>query len=180
MMKTIYVFLFCIMLTGAVTGQEALSPKLSPAAIVTARYKDTYLKITYSQPHKRGREIFGTVVPFGKVWRTGANEATEITITRDIFLNAVLLKAGTYSIFTIPDRIKWTIIINSEVGLWGDYNYNPKLDVMRFDVPVETLTETYEPFTIHVEQNNDRAEITMMWEKTKVTIPVRFLEEQPK
>jgi len=168
------------MLTGAVTGQEALSPKLSPAAIVTARYKDTYLKITYSQPHKRGREIFGAVVPFGKVWRTGANEATEITITRDIFLNAVLLKAGTYSIFTIPDRIKWTIIINSEVGLWGDYNYNPKLDVMRFDVPVETLTETYEPFTIQVEQNNDRAEITMMWEKTKVTIPVRFLEEQPK
>ena len=181
MRKTFYPLLLIAFLTPQlIYSQEALKPQLSPTAVVTARYKNTYLKITYSRPQKRGREIFGELVPFGKVWRTGANEATEITITQDILINAILLKAGTYSIFTVPDRIKWTIIVNRDVGLWGDYNYNPRTDVMRFDVAVETMNETYEPFTIAVEQNNDRAEMKMMWDKIKVTIPIRFLEEQQK
>lgn len=135
------------------------------------------MKITYSQPQKRGREVFGELVPFDQVWRTGANEATELTITKDIFINGILLKAGTYSIFSIPDKIKWTIIINAELGLWGSYNYNQKLDVLRFDVPVQNLDTVYEPFTIRIDQNNDKAELSMMWDRTKVTIPIRFADE---
>lgn len=158
-------------------AQQAIKPRLSPLAVVNTRYKNTYLKITYSQPHKKGREIFGVLVPFGEVWRTGANEATEITLTKDIFLNGILLKAGTYSIFSIPEKIKWTIIINGDVGLWGSYNYNQKLDVMRFDVPVQNLDEVYEPFTIRIDQNNDKAELSMMWDRTKVSIPIRFADE---
>lgn len=158
-------------------AQQAIKPRLSPLAVVSTRYKNTYMKITYSQPHKKGREIFGGLVPFGEVWRTGANEATEITITKDIFLNGVLLKAGTYSIFSIPDKIKWTIVINNELGLWGSYNYNEKLDVMRFDVPVQNLDEVYEPFTIRIDQDNDKAELSMMWDRTKVSIPIRFADE---
>src|SRR5690606_27838717 len=103
----------------SVVAQDAIIPRPSPLAIVTARYKDSYLKITYSQPHKKGREIFGELVPYGKVWRTGANEATEITISKAIQVNGTLLKAGTYTLFTIPNKAQWTIIINQGVGLWG-------------------------------------------------------------
>lgn len=163
-------------------AQEALPPKPSPLSVVSCRYKDTYLKVTYSQPHKRGREIFGKLVPFGEVWRTGANEATEITITKEIFINKQLLPAGTYSLFTIPYADKWTIILNKEVGLWGSYNYNPLMDVMRFDVaPVAIAAPTvYEPFTIRIDQRNNMADIVLLWDRTKVAFTVQFIEpKQP-
>ncbi|MBN8575629.1 MAG: DUF2911 domain-containing protein [Cytophagales bacterium] len=173
----IYVWLLVLLINSVATAQDAVKPRPSPFGIAAARYKDTYLKITYSQPHKRGREVFGSLVPFGKVWRTGANEATELTITREVILNNFTLKAGTYSVFTIPDKDKWTIIINSDTGLWGAYNYNPKQDVTRFDVPVQSLSDVvYEAFTITIEQRNNTAEIVLMWDKTKVAVPIRFNE----
>lgn len=158
-------------------AQEALKGRPSPVGIAAARYKDAYLKITYGQPHKNGREIFGKVVPFGEVWRTGANEATEITFTRDVIINSQIIKAGTYSLFTIPNRERWTIILNSDLGLWGSYNYVNKLDVVRFDVPVQTLTDVvYEPFTISISQKGERAEVSLLWDKTKVLFSIQFLE----
>lgn len=158
-------------------SQLAVTPRPSPLAIATARYKDTYLKIVYSQPHKRGREIFGKTVPYSQVWRTGANETTEITITKDILINNQPLKAGTYSLLTIPSIGNWTIIVNSDVGMWGSYNYNIKQDVLRFDASVETLTEVvYEPFTILIDQKTDKATISLLWDKTKVTFPIQFQE----
>jgi hypothetical protein len=159
------------------SAQKAIIPRPSPTAIVSTRYKDAYFKITYSQPHKKGREIFGKLVPFGKVWRTGANEATELTITKNIQLNGTLLPSGTYSLFTIPEKDKWTIIINSDLGMWGAYNYNESLDVMRFDVPVTQLTgdTIFEPFTIQLVQRNDMADLLLLWDRTKVSIPVKFI-----
>ncbi len=159
------------------SAQLAIQPRVSPLSIVTARYKDTYLKIVYSQPQKQGREVFGNLVPFGQVWRTGANEATEITITKDIQLNSQILKAGTYSIFTIPNPTGWTIIINAELGLWGSYNYNQKLDVMRFEVRSEPIIgATYEPFTIAIDQKTDTARVSLIWDKTKVSFPIQFID----
>ena len=158
-------------------AQEAIMPRPSPTAIASARYKDTYLKITYSQPHKRERTIFGGLVPYGQVWRTGANEATEITVTRDILINNIPLKAGTYSLFTIPEKDSWTIVINSELGLWGAYNYNPKMDVLRFNVPSQLMQNAvYEPFTIIIDQKNDKAEIVLVWDFVQVRIPIQFNE----
>lgn len=158
-------------------AQEAIRPRPSPLAIVNARYKDTYLKITYSQPHKRERSVFGNVVPYGQVWRTGANEATEITITRDILINNVSLKAGIYSLFTIPEKDSWTIIINSDLGLWGAYNYNSKMDVLRFTLPSQLIQgAVYEPFTITIDQKNDKAEIVLAWDSLQVRIPIQFNE----
>lgn len=155
-------------------GQEFKS-RPSPLAITAVRYKDAYLKIVYSQPQKRGREIFGKLVPYNEVWRTGANEATELLITKNIQINGTLLKAGVYSLFTIPQKDKWTIIINSEVGLWGAYNYNQKLDVMRFDVPVTTSDVVYEAFTIELNHRNDVADLLLYWDKTKISIPIKFI-----
>ena len=148
--------------------------------MVTGRYKNTYLKITYCRPHKRGRELFGKLVPYGQVWRTGANQATEMTVTQDIMVNSTLLKAGTYSLFTIPGTEKWTIIFNSDLGLWGSYNYNSKMDVLRFEVPVRLSTSAiYEPFTITIDQKNDSAEIILLWDKVNVGFPVAFMEPKP-
>jgi len=161
-------------------AQDVPPSRPSPTAIVSARYKDTYLKITYCQPRKRGREIFGKLVPFGEVWRTGANEATEITVTKDIFLKGTLLPAGTYSLFTIPGKDNWVIILNKDQGLWGSYNYNIKQDVLRIGVPVEQLSnEAYEAFTIQIDQRNSVADLLLLWDKTKISIPIQFIEPKP-
>ena len=172
---------FCLwLLVFMASAQDAVKPRPSPLAVVTSRYKDTYIKITYSQPHKRGRAIFGGLVPFGQVWRTGANEATELTVTRDIKINGTDLKAGSYSLFTIPQKDAWTIIINGELGLWGAYNYNSKLDVARFDVPVTPVTEfVYEAFTILIDPRNARADLVLAWDRSKVIIPIQFQEPTP-
>lgn len=156
-------------------SQEALKPRLSPLEMVTMKYEDAYIKITYGRPHKKGREIFGSLEPYGEVWRTGANEATEITVTKDIKIGGKNLSAGTYTLFTIPYQDKWTIILNEELGQWGAYNYNPEKDVLRFDVPVTRMSTVYEPFTIEIEQNQDSINVVMMWDTTKVSIPIQFI-----
>ncbi|RAV99559.1 DUF2911 domain-containing protein [Pseudochryseolinea flava] len=156
-------------------AQEVSAIRPSPLAIASMKYKDAYVKIVYSQPRKKGRSVFGGLVPYGKVWRTGANEATEITITKDITVNSILLRAGNYSLFTIPNKEKWTVIINSELGLWGAYNYNQKLDVIRFDVPVQKTTNTSEAFSIICEAKNNVADILISWDDVQLSIPVKFL-----
>lgn len=169
-----------ILVTGIISAyaQESSKPRQSPLELTKAKYKNTYVKIVYGQPMKKGREIFGELVPYEQVWRTGANEATEMTATKDFYINGTLLKAGTYTIFTIPDRIKWTVIINKDVGLWGSYNYNEKLDVIRFEIPVaDTGEESYESFTIQFNQKNDKADLKMMWDHTQIIIPIRFSDE---
>lgn len=174
--KWILVPLLLMLMMAKTTAQESIRPRPSPLALATVRYKDTYVKITYSRPQKRGREIFGKLVPYDEVWRTGANEATELTTTRDLIINGTLLPAGSYSIFTIPRPEQWTIIINKDLGLWGAYNYNPKMDVMRFDVKVMTLDTPVETFTIQFEQKNNAADLLMMWDNVKVSIPIQFIE----
>jgi hypothetical protein len=161
---------------SAVYAQEAITPLPSPLAIARMKYKDAYVKLTYAQPHKRGRAIFGNLVPFGQVWRLGANEASEITLTRDMQVNGQNLKAGTYSIFTIPEKDKWTIIINSETGLWGAYNYNEKLDIMRFDVPTKSTGKlVYEAFQMKFDQKNELANLIINWDDVQVIIPFKFI-----
>jgi hypothetical protein len=163
--------------SSLVMAQEALVPRPSPLASVSARYKDTYVRIVYSQPQKHGRQIFGALVPFGQIWRTGANEATELVTTRDVQVNGKPLKAGTYSLFTIPEKDHWTIIFNSDLGQWGAYNYNPKMDVLRLDVPVQAIPGiVYEPFTIVAEEKNDKADIALLWDTTKVSFQLQFNE----
>jgi Protein of unknown function (DUF2911) len=165
-----------ITLTICSHAQEPVTNRPSPVAIISMRYKDAYVKVTYSRPSKRGREIFGKLVPYGQVWRTGANEATEITLTHNIQIQGTLLKAGTYSLFTIPEKDSWTIIINNELGLWGSYNYNSKLDQMRIVVPVQIMAdEFYEQFTIRFDQRNDVADLVMAWDNVRISIPIKFI-----
>lgn len=170
-------FLLCTILLLAAAGTTIAQEKReSPLSVTASRYKDTYIKIVYSQPQKKGREIFGKLVPYGEVWRTGANETTEITITTDINIGGQALKAGTYSIFTIPNPDSWTIIFNADLGMWGSYNYNPKRDVIRINVSPTSLTEVAEAFTIAITPMNEKADMVFQWDKTKVTIPIQYPE----
>ena len=117
------------------------------------------------------------MVPYGQISRTGANEATEITLTESIRINGEELEVGTYAIFTIPEEKTWTIILNDDLGQWGSYAYTEDSDVLRFSVPVEKVNDVvWEPFTIAFEQNNSEAEMQMMWDDTRVSIPIKFLE----
>lgn len=168
-------FIIFFWVVADTSAQEALKPRPSPLEMVTMKYDDVYMKITYGRPHKRGRKIFGDLQPYGEIWRTGANEATEVTVTGPIKMGGQLLNPGTYTLFTIPYADHWTIILNSELGQWGAYNYNEKFDVMRFDVPVSKTKEVYEPFTIEFEQKAQSAELLMIWDQTKVTIPIEFM-----
>lgn len=154
-------------------AQDALKPRPSPTSIVTFKLEDTYIKITYGRPHKKDRETFGgELAPFGKVWRTGANEATEITLTKDIKLAGNEVKAGTYTLFTIPEKDEWTIILNSDLGQWGAYRYDEQKDVLRFKVKTEETTQVFEPFTILFDQKEEKVNLLMIWDKTKVSIPL--------
>jgi hypothetical protein len=168
-----------LLLSQFCMGQEVVAPRPSPLAVVQTRYKETYFKITYSQPSKRGREVFGSLVPWETVWRTGANEATELTITRDIKINGMDLKAGTYSLFSIPFKDHWTIIFNNDLGLWGSYNYNPKQDALRLDLPSTRSQEViFESFTLQLNTRNDRADLLIRWDDTQVVIPIQFQDQK--
>lgn len=176
MQRILFPFLVILSMSGLL-AQSAIQQRPSPMAIARVSYKDTYVKITYGQPQKRGREIFGGLVPYNAVWRTGANEASEVTATRDIFINGTLVPAGTYSIFSIPNKETWTIIINKETGLWGSYNYNQKLDLVRFELPVQSTDQvTFESFTLQFDQRNNVADLLIQWDKTKIVIPFQFIE----
>ncbi len=157
-------------------GQEEIKPRLSPLEIVTVKYESTYVKVTYGRPHKKGRDVFGDLVPYSEIWRTGANEATEITVTKDVMINKRRLKAGTYTIFTIPQKDKWKVIFNSDLGQWGSYNYNPAKNVLEIDAPVSELDITYEPFTIELQLEKNEAQLLMMWDKTQASFTIGFLD----
>ena len=180
MVQTTYrilILLILVLSADLAVAQQAIKPRSSPTAIITAKYKDTYIKITYCQPHKRGREVFGKLVPYNEVWRTGANEATEMTLTREAYLAGNLVPAGTYTIFSIPGPEKWTIILNKENGLWGSYNYNAKLDLLRFEIPVSDAGNTpFEAFTMMFDQRNNVADLLLIWDRTKISIPIQFIE----
>ena len=108
---------------------------------------------------------------YGQVWRTGANEATQVEIASDVYVNNQKLKAGAYSLFTIPEESGWTIIFNSELDQWGAFDYDVGLDVLRVHVPMQTTSETVELFTINFVESDTAVNMELRWGNTLVTVP---------
>ena len=135
----------------------------------------TTIKVSYSRPLARGRKIFGELVPFEKLWRTGASDCTSITTNEDIVFGNTTLKMGSYSIFTIPSKKEWTIIVNTDTTLHGETGYDAKKDVFRFTVPVESIPNFYETFTIEINDINSKGEgfLKIIWENSMVKIPLK-------
>ncbi len=128
------------------------------------------IKVTYGRPYKKGRDIFGKLEPYGKVYRVGADEATTITFAKDGTLGGKPVKAGTYTLFAIPNADKWTIILNSKLGQWGAFSYDKykSQDVLHVDVPVKTLSAPVEQLTIRFAGQD----MVIEWDKTQVNVPV--------
>jgi hypothetical protein len=133
------------------------------------------MRVIYSRPAMNGRQIFGNLVPYGKPWRTGANEATQITFYQDIELAGKKVKAGTYSLFSIPTEKEWTLIVNTDLDYWGAYSYNEKKDLVRVMAPVSRLTDRVENFTIQFEaKGKDKGVIKLAWEQTLLEVPFTY------
>ncbi|MFH5832100.1 DUF2911 domain-containing protein [Halalkalibaculum sp. DA3122] len=183
MKKSSVAFAFTFLFLISVSCQEEPAQtdtdrRKSPIAIAKVDHNNTYIKIVYGQPYKRGRTIFGDLVPYNEVWRTGANEATELTTTRDIVLADKKVEAGTYALFTIPGKEQWTLILNGELGQWGAFDYNAEYDILRVDVNSEQVEDAAEAFSIQFgEVQNDSTSITIRWDRTRVNIPVAFLNQ---
>lgn len=133
------------------------------------------IKLDYSRPQKKDRKVFGGMVKYNEIWRLGANEATEITVYKDIKLGNKELKKGIYSMFAIPSKDNWTIILNTDIDHWGHYSYKEENDVLRINVPVRERKELVEAFSIQFEDIEEgKAILHMAWDMARVEIPVRY------
>ncbi|QKZ13866.1 DUF2911 domain-containing protein [Spirosoma sp. KUDC1026] len=143
-----------------------------------AKVGDTgYARVIYSRPAKNGREVFGKLVPYGKVWRVGANEATEIKLLKDATIQGKTVKAGVYALYAIPTETAWTIILNSDLDQWGAYSYKQDMDVLRVTAPVKKTDEPVENLTIQFRKVGDNAKESVMmiaWDTTLIEVPISF------
>ena len=145
---------------------------LSPRDSTTQTIGSAHVTVDYGRPSMRRRAIFGSLVPYGAVWRTGANEATHLRTDRDIKIGTVRVPRGTYTLWTIPERDGWTLIINRQTGQWGT-DYDKSRDLGRTPMKVETLSSSVEQFTIGLEPGRNGAGVlTMSWDTTRASVPI--------
>jgi hypothetical protein len=137
------------------------------------RISDKIVSITYSRPQLKGR-AFKDIVPFGKIWRTGANEATEIRVFKPIVIGGVEIPEGTYAIFTIFESEKMTFVINKAKNIWGAYAYNKEKDLLRFEVSTKTVEDNLEAFSM-VFSGGDAPKLHLGWEYTRASVPFKVL-----
>jgi hypothetical protein len=168
-----------ILIAAIAFVQLKKTKSFSPEEEVTFSKGDLTIKVFYNRPFKKGREIFGQLVPYDKVWRTGANEATTFETSKDIVIEGKTLRKGKYSLWTIPRADTWTVIFNSEHGQWGinskgEANRVPERDVLSIDVAPVQQDQVFEQFTIAFEKTGEDAEMVLFWDKTLVAIPFSF------
>ncbi|MGB8705272.1 MAG: DUF2911 domain-containing protein [Gillisia sp.] len=150
----------------------------SPEATVDFNQKGLKMEVFYNRPYKKNRQIFGNLVPFQQVWRTGANEATTFETNKDILVDGSLLKAGKYTLWTIPGRESWKIIFNSKMYPWGikmngDAYRDPGKDALMLEIPVRPTANTVEQFTIYFDTGNDFIYLNLAWDDTLIEIPIK-------
>lgn len=133
-------------------------------------------RVLYSRPQKNGRSVFGELIEYGKVWRLGANEATEIELYKDVKISEARLKKGRYTLFAIPYQDKWTLIFNKDTDVWGAFQYDEKKDVLRTEVKVEKQPEPVEAFTLVFDKTDSGANMIMAWDNVKATLPITIIK----
>ena len=148
----------------------------SPEDAVSFTDDKLKIRVLYNRPYKKGRTIFGGLVPYDKVWRTGANEATTFETNIDLSFEGKTVPAGKYTVWTIPNPEVWTIIFNSEHGQWGinskgEANRDPARDVLKVEVKPLTQEKSFEQFTILFQKTGEDAELVFMWDTTLVAVP---------
>ena len=131
-------------------------------------------RIIYSRPQKQGRKVFGELVEYGKVWRLGANEATELDFYKDVKIGGKKIPKDRYTLYALINENSWTIILNKETDIWGAFKYDSKKDIVRIDVPVEHTNDTAESMSMWFEKSMNGIGLVINWEQTKVILPITY------
>ena len=169
------------LLVYSVFVENIFSPRLSPKDSAKISLNDLDIKVEYNRPSKREREIFGALVPYNKVWRTGANEATTFETNKDLMIEGMVLKKGKYTLWTVPMEDAWKVMFNSKQYEWGvnekmEPMWDPNYDAMEIEVPSEDLDTVVEKFTIAFDNTTGNLKLTMAWDDTLIEIPISIYE----
>jgi len=187
-MKQLMVFVICIVALVGRGMSQAKMPSVDKSPMDMSYYPMNYpvlkiqnkvteplvARVIYSRPQKSGRVVYGELIEYGKIWRLGANEATEIELYKDVKLGSSKVKKGRYTIYAIPQRDKWTIILNKETDIWGAFQYDEKKDILRTDIALEKQQEPMETFSMSFEKINGGANLVVAWDDVKAIIPFTF------
>lgn len=164
------VFTASLIFMGFFVFAQSPTTKPSPAAKTTASIEGNTITIDYHQPSVKGRKIWGALVPYGKVWRAGANQTTSIAFSSDAKVHGKKVPAGKYAFFVIPNEKDWTIILNKTIK-WGAFSYKQEEDVLRFTVPVEQMKSSEEKLTYSI---SETGEVSLLWANAKASFDVQF------
>ena len=176
-MKNLLIILCIISSMSLSYGQRLKTPTLSPFSKISQQVGLTEVNLEYARPSARGREVFGNLVPYGEVWRTGANASTKITLTESASIGGKPIEAGTYALYTIPGKEKWIIIIhaNTKMRSLAGGVYKQENDVFRFEVKPITIATNVETFTLQfADVGTNSLNLQLLWEHTLVNIPFTF------
>jgi len=161
-------FTSMLLMLGLLVLAQDKSQRPSPPATASGMSGDTKITVEYSQPAVKGREIWGGLVPYGKIWRAGANESTSIEFSKDVSLDGKNIPAGKYAFFVIPNKDEWTIVLNKTIA-WGTYSYKEEEDVVRFNVPAKKTEESIERLTFKVKEGK----VGLMWDNAMASFKVK-------
>ena len=173
--KMITSMLFCALLSSVVSFSQSFD-KLDKAPVdiaylTTRKFPSPLIKVVYGRPQKNSNKVFGDQIPYGEIWHTGANEATEVKFYTDMSFGRKLVKAGTYVMHTIPGETEWTIILNSNTDTWGSYFYDESKDVIRIKIPAKEA-DVIDVFSIGFKEDFNNTFMVLAWDATRVNIPL--------
>ncbi|NER15295.1 DUF2911 domain-containing protein [Leptobacterium flavescens] len=174
---TLLMFVAAFTFSNEISAQKFPALDKSPADIAiyrTERGAPALIKTVYGRPMLKGRKLGSELAPYGKIWRTGANEATEVTFYKDATVGGKKLKAGTYVLHTIPGEKEWTVILNTNLNVWGAYQHDASKDVAKFTVPASSGDESLEAFSIAYAPAGGGVNLVLGWDKTRVAIPIKM------
>ena len=168
-------FLFAFLLVGMTAmAQQIQMPQASPSAKISQKVGLTDVVVDYSRPSTKGRKIFGELVPFGQVWRTGANGATVLTFSTEVSISGTKVPAGSYALYSIPGKSTWTMILSKNTKLWGAIGYDAKDDLLRFEASPSKTSRMYDSFEISFNKLTDNsADLSIKWEQTRVDFNIQ-------
>lgn len=187
-MSKLFLFIFLLFAALVSDAQTSKPPELDKSPMDMSYFPIDYpiqkirnkvteplvARVIYSRPQKQGRKVFGELVEYGEIWRLGANEATEIEFFRDVKIGGKKIPKGRYTIYAIVNESAWTFILNKDTDTWGAFKYDPKKDVVRTSVPVTNTEESLEALSMNFEKIEKGANLTIVWEQVKVSLPINF------
>jgi hypothetical protein len=181
-MKSVLQFVIAMMVVAGFSefAHAQKLPGLDPSPVDIAYFRPDgresvpVIKVVYGRPQKKGRTMLGGTEPYGKVWRLGANEATEIKFYKDVTFGDKKVSAGTYTLYAIPNKDEWTLIVNSKLDTWGAYSYDESKDVARIKVPAGTSDSDVEALSIAFDGSGGTGKMVIAWEKALVTVPLKY------